>query len=166
MNISTTFGQRLRKVRKDMGLNQKEIAKKLGFSDNTLISRFENDKSLPTIETIIKLAKESIVDLHWLITGEQSPGATTEADRYREAAHLLLPLASEELRDMQMLKASFLKKIEQYEAERSAESGGIKYTMEGLREELPKLERAYTRALDDIKKAVALLKGKEETEKT
>ncbi len=159
MKNSTTFGQRLRKVRKDMELNQAEFAKKLGFSDNTIISRFEKDKRLPTLETVLKLAEGSIVDFHWLLTGEQSPGATTEAERYCEAAHLLLPLASEELRDMQKMRAAFLSRIEQYEAERSAESGGVKYTMEGLREELPKLERAYTRALDDIKKAVALLKG-------
>jgi len=71
---NSTFGQRLRKVRRDMGLNQTEFAKKLGFSANTIISRFEKNKSLPTTETLLILAQNPDVDLHWLITGQPAPG--------------------------------------------------------------------------------------------
>lgn len=68
-----TFGQRFHKVRKDIGLNQSELAQRLGFSANTIISRFEKDKSLPSVEVLLVLARDYKIDLHWLLTGNPSP---------------------------------------------------------------------------------------------
>ena len=80
---NSTFGWRLRKVRKGMGLTQTEFAKKLGFSANTIISRFERDKGLPTVETLFKLAENTDIDFHWLLTGLPSPGDRELKEAYR-----------------------------------------------------------------------------------
>ena len=41
-----TFGQRLRELRKAKGLNQKELAEKVGI-DFTYLSKLENDRMSP-----------------------------------------------------------------------------------------------------------------------
>jgi len=66
----STLGGRLRQIRKDMGLSQEQLAQKLGFSANTLVCKFERDKAIPTLETILKLKKLADIDLNWLLTGQ------------------------------------------------------------------------------------------------
>lgn len=52
-----TFGQRLRELRKAKGLNQKELAEKVGI-DFTYLSKLENDRMSPPREkNILALAK-------------------------------------------------------------------------------------------------------------
>lgn len=46
-----TFGQRLRKIRKEKGLKQGELAQKVGIKQ-TLISRYEKGHNQPTLERI------------------------------------------------------------------------------------------------------------------
>jgi transcriptional regulator with XRE-family HTH domain len=75
---NSTFGQRFRKVRKDMGLNQTDFALKLGFSANTIVSRFERDKALPTLETILKLSEFGEIDYNWLLNGNRLPDKELE----------------------------------------------------------------------------------------
>lgn len=52
--ISLTFGEKLRRARKNKGLKQLEVAKIIGIDDTTL-SKYENDKSEPDNETLQKL---------------------------------------------------------------------------------------------------------------
>jgi transcriptional regulator with XRE-family HTH domain len=71
------FSARFRNLRELLKLSQRELAKFLGFTANTQISKFENAESEPTLETLRKLAQLSRrtdirIDLHELITGKPS----------------------------------------------------------------------------------------------
>lgn len=62
-----TFGDRLRELRLQNGLNQRDLAEKVGI-DFTYLSKIENDKmSPPSQETIRKLAEELEADLDELL---------------------------------------------------------------------------------------------------
>ncbi len=57
-----TFGQRIRTLRKDLGLSQRELAQRVGI-DFTYLSKIENDRSEPPSEAVIKrLALELSAD--------------------------------------------------------------------------------------------------------
>lgn len=51
-----TFGNIITKLRKENGMTQPELAKKIGVSDKA-ISKWERDLSLPDVNTISKLAE-------------------------------------------------------------------------------------------------------------
>jgi len=70
-----TIGDRLRKVRKDKGLSQAELAEQIGFKQNSTISKIESDKITLDSEMLKKVSEIFLIDLHWLITGNLSPGA-------------------------------------------------------------------------------------------
>ena len=68
---------RVKRLRKQAGLRQEDLAKELGVSRQTIIA-IENDKSNPTLELAMKLARR--LDLHvdeifWL---EEEAGARPE----------------------------------------------------------------------------------------
>ena len=50
-----TFGEKLRKIRKEHGLTQKDVADMLGVVQAT-ISDYERKATLPNIKTVIKFA--------------------------------------------------------------------------------------------------------------
>lgn len=50
------FPQRLKKLRKEKGLTQKELGERLGVKQNTF-TNWENGKREPTLENVVKLAK-------------------------------------------------------------------------------------------------------------
>ena len=104
-----TFGERLSKSRKNKGLSQTALAKEMGFSANSLISRFEKDKARPSFEHLVKLSEVLNVDLHWLITGKDmllknalevvvnSPNLyDKEARKYTEARKAVAELESKQ----------------------------------------------------------------------
>ena len=51
-----TFGEIVRKQRRAMNLNQEELGKRLGLSKQT-VSNWENNNVLPSVETLVKLAR-------------------------------------------------------------------------------------------------------------
>ena len=59
------FGKRLREVRKTKGLKQQELADILGISRKSY-SYWENGKTEPSFESIVKLADLLDVSLDWL----------------------------------------------------------------------------------------------------
>lgn len=59
------FGKRLREVRKNKGLKQQEIAELLGVKRNTY-SDWENGKTEPSFESLVKLVDLFEVSLDWL----------------------------------------------------------------------------------------------------
>lgn len=61
-----TFGDKLKQARNDAGYSMQQIEDILGIKKNTL-SRYENGKREPDIETIGKLADFYEVSLDWLI---------------------------------------------------------------------------------------------------
>lgn len=63
------IGTRLRKWRKSCGLKGYELAKNIGISQGSL-SDIENNKSLPSAETLIKLYKVTEINIIWLLMEE------------------------------------------------------------------------------------------------
>ena len=61
----TIFTERLKELRKNKGLKQQEIAELLGVKRNTY-SDWENEKTEPSFENLIKLADLLEVTLDWL----------------------------------------------------------------------------------------------------
>ncbi len=50
-----TIGENIRKIRKEKGLTQKELGERLGITQSA-IGQFENDKTCPTVITILRIA--------------------------------------------------------------------------------------------------------------
>lgn len=60
-----TFGEKLTEIRKDRGLSQQELGK-LTNIDKRIISRYETDKTIPSIDAAKKLADALRVSLDYL----------------------------------------------------------------------------------------------------
>lgn len=65
-----TFGKRLRAVRKELGLTQKELGERIGVG-RTTISEYESGKIVPRQDGLIKLAEVLGVNVDFL-TGTQA----------------------------------------------------------------------------------------------
>lgn len=52
----TVLSKNLRELREKRGLTQKDLADKLSLSDKT-ISKWENERSIPDVFTLLKLAE-------------------------------------------------------------------------------------------------------------
>lgn len=63
------LGQRLREWRKTLPLKSYELAKLIHISQGSL-SDIENDKSLPSADTIAKLYQHTALNIIWLLTGK------------------------------------------------------------------------------------------------
>jgi len=64
------IGQRLRKVRDDLGLTQTEMASRVSVSPRTWQS-WERAEYYPTAEALRFLAEQG-VDVHWVLTGNMA----------------------------------------------------------------------------------------------
>lgn len=62
----TDFASRLKKLRKQMGLNQTQLAKRIGVS-KSLVSYYENQDRSPSPEILIKLSKIFHVSTDYLL---------------------------------------------------------------------------------------------------
>ena len=60
------FANRLKKLRKQMGLNQTQLAKRIGIS-KSLVSYYENRDRSPSPEMLIKLSKIFHVSTDYLL---------------------------------------------------------------------------------------------------
>ena len=65
-----TVGQRIKYLRKQSGITQKELAKTLYVSEST-VSYWENDKTEPSIIFIVKLTALFQTSLNYLIIGNE-----------------------------------------------------------------------------------------------
>jgi len=63
------LGSRLRHWRKSIGLKGYQLAMKIGISQGSL-SDIENNKSLPSAETLAKLHKITGLNIIWLLMGD------------------------------------------------------------------------------------------------
>ena len=68
------FGSRVAKLRKDAGLSQKELAKRIGVSTSA-IGMYEQDRREPSADILLALAGEFHVSLDYLLTGRDSASA-------------------------------------------------------------------------------------------
>jgi transcriptional regulator with XRE-family HTH domain len=62
-----SIGSIIRNLRKEKGLSQEEFAKLLFVSQDT-VSLWELDKSLPDIETLIKISKLFNVTIEYIVS--------------------------------------------------------------------------------------------------
>jgi transcriptional regulator with XRE-family HTH domain len=84
----STFGERLRLLRQEKGLRQKEIGELLGVQVSS-IGKFENDQREPLPSAIIKLAEYFQVSADFLLGRSSSRLATdTNTVEYNEIADL------------------------------------------------------------------------------
>ncbi|QPJ61265.1 MAG: helix-turn-helix transcriptional regulator [Candidatus Nitronauta litoralis] len=65
------LGRRLREWRKTLPLKSFELARLIKISQGSL-SDIENDKSLPSADTLAKLYQHTSVNIIWLLTGKGS----------------------------------------------------------------------------------------------
>jgi transcriptional regulator with XRE-family HTH domain len=66
---ATTFGDRLSGAREEAGMDQEEMARRLGIKINTL-RNWENDLAEPRANKLSMMAGMLNVSLSWLMTGE------------------------------------------------------------------------------------------------
>ena len=63
------IGNRLKEYRKTKGCKSKEIANKIGISQGSF-SDLERGKTDPSAETILKIIRNTDINIYWLLTGE------------------------------------------------------------------------------------------------
>lgn len=73
-----TFGERLKKIRQDKGMSQRELGKILGVTQQT-IAQYEKIKEAPKAETLQKLANALDVSVHQLRGESYTPSDIFEA---------------------------------------------------------------------------------------
>jgi len=69
MTHTKEIGERIREIRKQLKLNQKELGEKMNLSAGSF-SEIETGKYNPSMEFLIKLAKNHNVNLCYLLLGE------------------------------------------------------------------------------------------------
>jgi transcriptional regulator with XRE-family HTH domain len=62
------IGKRLKRIRKGLGLTQREFAKSIGISEATL-RRYESGQNFPDAGVLERIANKYGVNTHWLVTG-------------------------------------------------------------------------------------------------
>ena len=73
-----SLGPRIKYIRKRLGCNQDEFAKKLNLRNKQSISFYELDKTFPTIDTLAEIAKMGEVTMDWLLVGERNQNIITQ----------------------------------------------------------------------------------------
>lgn len=68
MELKKAIGARIRRVRYNVGVNQKTFAKMIGVSTSSQ-SAYEQGDVMPPISTLIMIADQGKVSLDWLILG-------------------------------------------------------------------------------------------------
>ena len=67
-----SLGGRIKSVRSKLNLNQEEFAKKLKLKNKQSISFYEVNKTYPSVDTLIEIAKLGDVTLDWLLLGDRT----------------------------------------------------------------------------------------------
>lgn len=65
-----SFGQRIKKRRKELAFTQDDLAKALSVTPQH-ISAIEQDKRTPSLDSLVKIAKELGVTTDFLLTGKE-----------------------------------------------------------------------------------------------
>lgn len=65
------FGDKVRKLRRDRGLNQTVLAERLGVR-KSIISAYESQMRMPSLDMLVKIALEFSVSVDWLLGVERS----------------------------------------------------------------------------------------------
>lgn len=81
------IGNKIKQIRKQAGLTQKELAKQLGTTQQNL-AQYENGKRKPKIETLQKIADALDIKLSELISLNDAIGSTLEVIEENRIIHV------------------------------------------------------------------------------
>jgi transcriptional regulator with XRE-family HTH domain len=81
--MGATFGERLRKIRKNKKLTQKQLASTLKLAEST-VSMYERDERDPSKELIIKIAELFEVSTDYLFGRTDDPTTDKETNKTTE----------------------------------------------------------------------------------
>ena len=81
------FGQRIKKLRQELGLSQRDFAEKIGVTASAL-SSYEKGQKNPSVNVAIKISTVFSVSLDWLC------GLKKEDDRFRQDSTIPFDLPS------------------------------------------------------------------------
>lgn len=110
------FSERLKKLRKDAGLTQVDVAEKLGISQPAYAS-WERGIKKPTQENLVKLSKILYVSVDYLLGNTENK----QTSDVFEDIELLFRLNSKDLTDEE--KAVFKKELIEFMEERKKQFG-------------------------------------------
>jgi len=125
MSVRTAFAVALKTLRIKRGLTQDDLSKKV---DQSHVSRIENEKTSPSLEAIIELARVlelSPVALMALVCGAQD--ALSAGD--------VLKIAEKDLQDMALLQASIPLEIEETPHPRVTAAAKMREEVQALKEQ-------------------------------
>lgn len=66
-----TPGERIKKIRESLGLNQEQFAQQVGAESKGTVSNWEKDRRLPNLEQLIKISKVANVTLDYIVLGKE-----------------------------------------------------------------------------------------------
>ncbi len=127
-----SIGSRIKKLRIDMKISQNDLLQKTGLAQNVL-SRIENDKTIPNTETLKKLAKALYVTTDYLL------GLDTDPDEQPEEEEPKNPIRDEVLEDEEFWKSRGIFPPTEEEKKHLRESYSFRITFKNLDE----LKRGY-----------------------
>ena len=67
MGVSTTMGQKIRKVLEDRNMTQTELARRCGFSNRTISRHININKPVYTYDILKRMCEELDVSADWLL---------------------------------------------------------------------------------------------------
>jgi len=123
MSVRTAFAMALKLLRAKRGLTQNDLSQKV---DQSHVSRIENEKTSPSLESIFELARVlelSPVALMALVCGAQ--GSQSAGD--------VLKIAEKELQDIALLKDSIPLEIEESPHPRVVSAAQARETVQALK---------------------------------
>lgn len=124
---NTTLGNRIRTIRKSIGLDQKGFADRLDLKRKATISDYERNKKEPKIATLRNIAETGNVSLDWLLAGKEPEKQLNlqEEKSLSPKMQVLLEMTSNlpDSIQRQMLETVLKLKREHEEAKQQRESG-------------------------------------------
>lgn len=69
-----SLGEKIREARNRTGMSQASMGKALGFADAQMLTRYENDRSEPSIYTLRKIALLASLPMVWFFEGDGFEG--------------------------------------------------------------------------------------------
>lgn len=104
-----SFGQRLCIVRKQKNLTQKELGNLIGMVPD-LVSRYERDAMMPSIEVAARFSKALNISLDYLVLGIEYVNSNT-SDAMQRKLESVLSLPAEDLSHVLAVIDAFLIKF-------------------------------------------------------
>ena len=81
--MSNRVGDNLKRIRKERGLTQKDLAEKIGYSSQQAVARLENSDFAPRIETTERIADKLGVDIFELLADDEDRNKVNEFDNIK-----------------------------------------------------------------------------------